>query len=82
MSDAFPIHDILVIAYLLHPSLFTTQKLYVDVETGGAISRGQTMGDFRNRSPFTPQMDACLGIDAESVLDLFLDRVTQPTLLF
>ena len=72
-----PIHDMLVVAYLLDPSLFTTEKLYVTVETEGAITRGQTVADRREFSPFEPQMDVCVDVDNDALFDLYLSIITQ-----
>jgi purine nucleosidase len=77
VSNGFPIHDMNVVAYVLDPSLYTTQKLFLDVETAGAITRAQIVADFRQGSPDTPQVDVCLEVDAEGVMDLFLERVTR-----
>ncbi len=72
-----PIHDMLVVAYLLQPSLFETEKLYVTVETEGAVTRGQTVPDWRPYSPYAPQMDVCLKVDNEALFALYLDIVTR-----
>ena len=77
-TSGFPIHDMNVVAYVLDPSLYTTRKLHVDVETGGEFARGQMIADFRQSSPYTPQVDVCLEVDAEGVMEQFLERVTQP----
>lgn len=76
-EQGHPIHDMLVVAYLLDPSLFTTEKLYVTVETEGAITRGQTVADWREFSPFAPQMDVCMDVDNDALFDLYLSTITR-----
>jgi purine nucleosidase len=72
-----PIHDMLVTAYLLQPSLFETERLYVTVETQGEVTRGQTVADWREFSPYKTQMDVCMKADNEALFEFFLDRITQ-----
>ena len=72
-----PVHDMLVVAYLLDPSLFTTEKLYVTVETEGAVTRGQTVADRREFAPRPPQMDVSMKVDKDALFELYLDIVTQ-----
>jgi purine nucleosidase len=72
-----PIHDMLVMAYLLQPTLFKTEKLHVTVETEGLVTRGQTVPDWRSFSPHEPQMDVCLEVDEEALFELYLDIITR-----
>lgn len=73
-----PIHDMLVTAYLLAPDLFTTERLYVTVETQGEITRGQTLADRREFSANRPQMDVCMQAEFEKIYAMYLDRVCAP----
>ena len=75
-GKGIPIHDMLVIAYSLRPSLFTTERLYVTVETEGRITRGQTVPDWRPFSENQPQMDVCLDVNKEALFELYLEIVT------
>lgn len=70
-----PIHDMLVVAYLLRPDLFETEKLYVTVETQGQVTRGQTVPDWRPFSKNKPQMDVCMKVDKQKLFDLYLNTI-------
>jgi purine nucleosidase len=76
-DQGHPIHDMLVVAYLLQPALFRTEELYVTVETEGEVTRGQTVADWREFSPYEPQMNVCMEADNEALFDLYLDRITR-----
>ena len=43
-----PLHDPCVMAYLLAPELFTTQRVQVDIETSGEHTVGRTVIDWRD----------------------------------
>jgi purine nucleosidase len=73
--DGHPFHDMAVIAFLLRPDLFKTEKIYVTVEMNGHVTRGQTVADRRERSTEIPQMDVCIEADANPIYDLFIDTI-------
>lgn len=64
----FPVHDLLVMVYALHPELFETQHLHVDIETTGALTSGMTVADFRPSPPGKPNVNVCLGVQSDAVL--------------
>jgi inosine-uridine nucleoside N-ribohydrolase len=49
-SGAAPVHDALAVCAIIDPSVITTEHIPVDVETGGELSVGRTVCDFRFRS--------------------------------
>ncbi len=49
-AGAAPVHDALAVCAIIDPSVITTHYIPVDVETGGALSVGRTVCDFRFRS--------------------------------
>ena len=49
-AGAAPVHDALAVCAVIDPSVLTTQFIPVDVETGGELSVGRTVCDFRFRS--------------------------------
>jgi purine nucleosidase len=73
----YPVHDMLVTAYLLKPSIFKTEKLYVTVETVGNVTRGQTVADRREFSPYQAQMEVCVEADNDALFELYIKRVTR-----
>ena len=49
-AGAAPVHDALAVCAVIDPSVITTHFIPVDVETGGELSAGRTVCDFRFRS--------------------------------
>jgi inosine-uridine nucleoside N-ribohydrolase len=49
-AGAAPVHDALAVCAVIDPSVITTHHIPVDVETGGELSTGRTVCDFRFRS--------------------------------
>lgn len=75
-------HDPSTVAYLLDPSLFRVESGPVRVLTQG-IGFGKTMMD-RNHDADRltawagkPPINVCLDVDAQGVLDLYFERMTQ-----
>ncbi|MEO5963833.1 MAG: nucleoside hydrolase, partial [Candidatus Limnocylindrales bacterium] len=48
-AGAAPVHDALAVCAIIDPSVITTQFIPVDIETGGFLSDGRTVCDFRFR---------------------------------
>ena len=46
-AGAAPVHDALAVCAIIDPSVITTHHIHVDVETGGFLSDGRTVCDFR-----------------------------------
>lgn len=74
-QDGPPIHDMLVIAYIIDPSLFGTTKARVDVERGGQHTRGTLSVDTYGR-PGSQQknIDMAMTVDVR----LGLQEKTRP----
>ncbi|TAK00675.1 MAG: nucleoside hydrolase [Chloroflexota bacterium] len=49
-AGAAPVHDALAVCSIIDPSVIRTHLIPVDVETGGELSVGRTVCDFRFRS--------------------------------
>jgi inosine-uridine nucleoside N-ribohydrolase len=49
-AGAAPVHDALAVCSIIDPTVVTTHFIPVDVETGGELSAGRTVCDFRFRS--------------------------------
>jgi len=73
--DGFYVHDPTAIAAAIRPTLFETRDLYVDVVTDSERALGETIADFRNQWKMTPNLRVCLNVDAQGILDLYLERV-------
>lgn len=74
-------HDPSAIAFVLDPTLFTTERGPVRVVTEGLAS-GQTLMDryqnWHQLNPWTnqPAVNVCLGVDSERLLALYRERIT------
>lgn len=71
-TNGCALHDPLMIGYFLDRSYIKTKEYFVDVETQGPLSYGQTIRDFRNLWGKEPNMNICLDVDAERFIDDFI----------
>ena len=69
------IHDPLVVAAALDPSLATTEAVAVDVDTAGGPGDGQTIADWRGLWGRRPNVDVAVTADADAFLDRLIERV-------
>ncbi|MFC6182564.1 ribonucleoside hydrolase RihC [Lactiplantibacillus daowaiensis] len=74
-KTGIPMHDVNTLFYLLHPEAFTTQAMWIDVQTDGPAI-GETVGDIRG-AYHNGQTNAnvCVDIDARAFNDWFLAAV-------
>lgn len=76
-SRGGPLHDPLVIAYVLAPHLFETQKARVFVEYESELCMGQTIADWYGKSGLEPNADIVTKVDVEGVIAFFLERLSR-----
>jgi len=69
------IHDPLVVAAALDPTLVTTEPVAVDVDVAGGLGDGQTIADFRGLWGRRPNVDVALSADADAFLERLVERV-------
>jgi len=69
------IHDPLVVAAALDPTLVRSEPAAVDVDASGGPGDGQTIADWRHVTDRTPNADVAVEADAEEFLRRFVDRV-------
>jgi purine nucleosidase len=69
------IHDPLVVAAALDPSLVTTEAVAVDVDTAGGPGDGQTIADWRGLWGRRPNVDVAVTGDADAFLERLVERV-------
>lgn len=67
------LHDPITMAAAIQPSLFQTQRLHVEIETKGILTRGMSVADFRNQRG--KGVDVALKFDREQFLKLFHERL-------
>lgn len=71
------LHDPVAVAVAIDKSLVATKRLFVDVETRGEVTRGQTIADRRPWSKMRTNANVCCKIDGERFLSLFMDRLLE-----
>ncbi|MEX2555423.1 MAG: nucleoside hydrolase [Actinomycetota bacterium] len=69
-------NDVPAVAYVMHPELFSTEDLYVEIETEGRITAGATVADFEGILG-TPNARVCLGVESMGVADLLADGLAS-----
>ena len=76
-SRGGPLHDPLVIAYVLAPELFGSEKARVFVEYNSELCMGQTVADWYGKSGQTANVDIVTRVDAAKVFMLFYDLLSR-----
>ncbi|MEM4726887.1 MAG: nucleoside hydrolase [Candidatus Bathyarchaeia archaeon] len=71
------LHDPIAVAVASNPDLAETGRFFVEVETAGLLTRGQTVLDRRPRQSLRrkPNVEVCLSLDSEGFMELFMERV-------
>jgi purine nucleosidase len=75
--EGIHLHDGVAILAAISPELFTTERMYGDVETEGVLSYGATVFDRRQRPEHQPNMDVVVDMDTAAVTDSIVRRLTQ-----
>jgi uridine nucleosidase len=73
--DGMPVHDPSAIAYVIDPSLFTTNHVYVDVECHSPHHQGHTVPDWRGQREQAPNVHVCVDVDSARLLELYSQRL-------
>jgi inosine-uridine nucleoside N-ribohydrolase len=74
------LHDPLAIAAVIDPSLVETERVAVEVETRGEVTRGMTLVDHRRthrEESEDTNVEACVSVDGVRFLDLIFERVVK-----
>ncbi len=74
-TDGGPLHDPCVIAWLLHPELFTSRDVNVSVECESELTMGMTVIDWWRVTERKPNATVCGGINADGFFDLLTKRL-------
>lgn len=67
------IHDAVAMAYCVDPTVFTTQKLRVDIETRGDYAYGMTVIDRYGKTGWTPNAKVGATLDTEKFWNIMFD---------
>ncbi len=76
-KNAAPVHDALCVAYLLDPSVITTQHLHVAVETQGLLTTGRTVVDTNLRGGQPPNCHFAFHADQRKFVALLLETFAR-----
>lgn len=74
--EAIPIPEVTGVIAAVHPEIFTTQRMFGDVETAGSITHGATVFDRRRHSQEQPNLDVVVEIDVPAAVDCALRMLT------
>ncbi len=77
--DGAPIHDACCVAYCIDPTVFTSRKLRVDIETRGEFSYGMTMVDMLGVTGKEPNVNVALKLDPDRFWALMMDTLANYT---
>jgi purine nucleosidase len=69
------VHDPLVVAAVLDPTLARTQALPVEIELEGRWTLGETVTDWRRAWGRPPNVDVAVEVDIETFFERFIQRV-------
>jgi purine nucleosidase len=73
--DHPPVHDPIAVARVLDPSIVRTVPAPVDVELGGAYTRGATVVDLHRRTGRPSDVDVAVGLDVDAFWRLLMTAV-------
>lgn len=73
--EGLPLYDPCTIAWLIDPSKFIGKNCYVDVETKGELTSGESVIDYYNVTKKKPNANVLFHIDREWFAQLVLDAV-------
>lgn len=72
-AGAAPVHDALAVCAIIDPTIVTTHHIPVDVETGGELSVGRTVCDFRFRSGKPANVHFAMDADEPKFVAMLLE---------
>jgi pyrimidine-specific ribonucleoside hydrolase len=70
-----PVHDVVAVAQVIDPTLVTTERCGVRIDTGDGLGRGRTVVDRWHVTDWVPNLDVGFGLDRESFSKLLFERL-------
>lgn len=70
-------HDTAAIMAFVHPEIFKTEALYVQVETEGKIARGMTIADRRQVGRLAPNTEVLVDIDQKKFTKKLIETLVK-----
>jgi inosine-uridine nucleoside N-ribohydrolase len=77
-AGAAPVHDALAVCAIIDPTVVTTHFIPVDVETGGELSVGRTVCDFRFRSRKPANVHFAMDSDEPKFVRMLMEILGRP----
>jgi inosine-uridine nucleoside N-ribohydrolase len=75
--DGSPIHDAMAVAHVVDPTLVTTRRMNVAIETCSELCDGRTVVDLRGVTGREPNADVGVDVDAGRFLELLVARIAS-----
>ncbi|MEX2309240.1 MAG: nucleoside hydrolase [Pirellulales bacterium] len=75
--EGIQLHDAVAVVAAVRPELFTTQRMYGDVETDGNLTYGATVFDRRRQPDSQPNMDVAVDMDTAAVTESIVRGLTR-----
>lgn len=80
-APGVPLHDVTALGFLIDPDKYDVKRLFVTVDLGAEMTRGQTIVDTRVKGPFrdqyTRQVTVCMGVDNEWLQELMIRTLSS-----
>ena len=73
--EGAPLHDPVAVAWVLDPSIITSELLHVDVETKGEFTQGMTVVDTTGVTRKDPNTIVALDIEREKFVDMLVEAM-------
>lgn len=73
--DAPPVHDPCAVAYVIDPSVMTTQKVPVNIELTGTLTLGMTVADFRHPAPANCHTQVAVKLDSDKFWQMVIEAL-------
>ena len=69
--EGIPLPEVTAMAAVLHPEWFETERISVNIETQGELTRGMTVFDFRGTQRWQGNIDVVRSLRVQSIVDYF-----------
>ena len=77
LMEAAPVHDPCAVAYVIDPTVMTTERVPVNIELSGELTLGMTVADFRNPRPEHCHTQVAVKLDFDKFWELVVDALKR-----
>jgi inosine-uridine nucleoside N-ribohydrolase len=75
--EGAPVHDAVAMAHVIDPTLLSTHRCGVVIDTGPELSRGRTHVDRHGNMGWPPNCNVAVGIDAARFMEFLITRISS-----